>query len=83
MAAEPELTRRTLTRRLAAEGTSYKTLLDGTLCTLSKRFLRNGDSIAQIAFMLGFSDQAAFSVAFKRWTGASPARYRRSLGAPR
>ena len=78
VAAELGMTRRTMTRRLAAEGTSFKVLLDGTLCDLSKRFLREGESIAQIAFMLDFADQAAFSVAFKRWTGDTPARYRRS-----
>ncbi|AXI47583.1 AraC family transcriptional regulator [Sulfitobacter sp. SK012] len=72
------MTRRTMTRRLAAEGTSFKALLEGVLCDLSKRFLRDGESIAQIAFMLDFSDQAAFSVAFKRWTGETPARYRRA-----
>ncbi|WP_216825850.1 helix-turn-helix domain-containing protein [Sulfitobacter sp. SK012] len=56
----------------------FKALLEGVLCDLSKRFLRDGESIAQTAFMLDFSDQAAFSVAFKRWTGKTPARYRRS-----
>ena len=78
VAAELGMTRRTLTRRLAAEGTSYRALLEGVQCELSRRFLRNGESIAQIAFMLDFADQAAFSVAFKRWTGETPARFRRT-----
>lgn len=78
VAAELGMTRRTMTRRLAAEGTSFKALLEGTLCELAKRFLRNGEGIAQVAFMLDFSDQAAFSVAFKRWTGETPARFRRA-----
>ncbi|MDV7143713.1 helix-turn-helix domain-containing protein [Tropicimonas sp. TH_r6] len=72
------MTRRTMTRRLATEGTSFKALLEGTQCDLAKRLLRSGESIAQIAFALDFADQAAFSVAFKRWTGETPARYRRS-----
>ncbi|MDV7143840.1 helix-turn-helix domain-containing protein [Tropicimonas sp. TH_r6] len=78
VAAEIGMTRRTMTRRLTAEGTSFKALLEGTQCDLAKRLLRNGESIAQIAFALDFADQAAFSVAFKRWTGETPARYRRS-----
>lgn len=72
------LTRRTMTRHLSAEGTSFKKLLEGVLCDLSKRLLRNGESVARVAFMLGFADQAAFTVAFKRWTGETPARFRKS-----
>mgnify|MGYP001814543728 CR=1 FL=1 len=78
VAAELGMTRRTLTRRLAAEGTNYRALLEGVQCELSRRLLRSGESIAQIAFMLDFADQAAFSVAFKRWTGETPARFRRT-----
>lgn len=78
VAEELGMTRRTMTRKLSAEGTSFKELLEATLCELSKHFLRSGESIAQIAFMLDFADQAAFSVAFKRWTGETPARYRRA-----
>ncbi|GAA6193066.1 helix-turn-helix domain-containing protein [Phaeobacter sp. NW0010-22] len=72
------LTRRTMTRHLSAEGTSFKALLDGVLCDLSKRMLRAGEGVARVAFMLGFADQAAFSVAFKRWTGGTPASFRRA-----
>ncbi len=78
IADELGLTRRTMTRRLSAEGTSFKSLLEGTLCDLSKRMLRSGEGVARVAFMLGFADQAAFSVAFKRWTGETPARFRKA-----
>lgn len=78
VAAALGMTRRTMTRRLASEGTGFKALLEGAQCDLAKRLLRDGESIAQIAFALDFADQAAFSVAFKRWTGETPARYRRA-----
>lgn len=78
IAGELGLTRRTMTRHLSAEGTSFKLLLEGVLCDLSKRMLRSGEGVARVAFMLGFADQAAFSVAFKRWTGETPARFRKT-----
>nr|WP_302477838.1 AraC family transcriptional regulator [Ruegeria arenilitoris] len=78
IAGELGLTRRTMTRHLSAEGTSFKLLLEGVLCDLSKRMLRSGEGVARVAFMLGFADQAAFSVAFKRWTGETPAKFRKS-----
>ena len=43
-----------------------------------KLYLKNGEhSQAQIAFMVGFSDQSNFSRAFKRWTGVSPGEFQK------
>lgn len=78
VASELGMTRRTMTRRLSAEGTNFKTLVDTARCDVSKALMIQNVSIAQIAFLLDFADQAAFSVAFKRWTGATPARYRKA-----
>lgn len=78
IAEELGLTRRTMTRHLSSEGTSFKALLQGVLCDLAKRMLRSGEGVARVAFMLGFADQAAFSVAFKRWTGETPAKFRKT-----
>lgn len=74
------MTRRTLTRHLGSEGTSYKALAEAARCDIAKRLLLGESSIAQVAFLLDFSDQAAFSVAFKRWTGTTPAHFKRSNG---
>ena len=35
-------------------------------------------SLAEVAFLLGFSEQSAFTRAFKRWTGTTPASVRRA-----
>lgn len=64
--------RQTLYRRLKAEGITYEQLLDGLRRRLALRFLREGLSVKDAAYRLGFSDPAAFSRAFKRWTGTSP-----------
>lgn len=71
----------TLQRQLSAEGTSYRDILESTRQALAKRYLADGDySLAQIAFMTGFSDQSNFARAFKRWTGVSPGQYQKTAG---
>lgn len=70
--------RQTLYRRLKAEGITYEKLLDGLRRRLALRFVRDeGLSVKEAAYRLGFSDPAAFSRAFKRWTGTSPGEMRR------
>lgn len=68
--------RQTLYRRLKAEGVTYERLLDGLRRRLGLRFMREGLSVKEAAYRLGFSDPAAFSRAFKRWTGSSPSGMR-------
>ena len=68
--------RQTLYRRLKAEGVTYEQLLDGLRRRLALRFLREGLSVKEAAYRLGFSDPSAFSRAFKRWTGRSPSDMR-------
>jgi AraC-like DNA-binding protein len=66
----------TLQRQLQAEGLSYREVLDKTRRSLAENYLiDNRHSHAQIAFLLGFSDQSNFSRAFKRWTSMSPGQY--------
>jgi AraC-like DNA-binding protein len=70
--------RSTLQRQLVAEGTSYRDILDSTRKNLAEIYLKNGEHTqAQIAFMVGFSDQSNFSRAFKRWTGVSPGEFQK------
>ena len=67
----------TLQRQLKAEGSSYRKVLDETRQTMAKRLVKEGQhSLGQIAYLLGFSDQANFSRAFRRWTGGPPTEFR-------
>lgn len=69
----------TLQRQLAEEGVTYRQVLESTRRSLAEDYLVDGKhSHAQIAFMLGFSDQSNFSRAFKRWTAMSPKQYQDS-----
>tara|TARA_R110000772_G_scaffold103600_1_gene204588 strand:- start:18654 stop:19682 length:1029 start_codon:yes stop_codon:yes gene_type:complete len=64
-------------RRLAEESTSYQRIKDAIRCDTAKRFLDNPElSVASVAEQTGFSETAAFSRAFKKWTGLTPAQYR-------
>ena len=65
--------RQTLYRRLKAEGATFEEVLDGLRRRLALGLIREeGLPVKEAAWRLGFSDAAAFSRAFKRWTGASP-----------
>jgi AraC-like DNA-binding protein len=71
--------RSTLQRQLSGEGTSYRDILESTRQALAEKYLRDGDyTQAEVAFMLGFSDQSNFARAFKRWTGVSPGNFQRA-----
>jgi AraC-like DNA-binding protein len=73
IASKLALSRQTLFRKLKAEGVTFEQVLDELRHKLAREYLngKNG-SVSETAYLLGFSDPAAFSRAFKRWTGASP-----------
>jgi AraC-like DNA-binding protein len=78
------LSERTFARRLAAEGLSFGTILDGLRRDLAIRYLEETAlQISQIAWLLGFHHQSAFSHACRRWTGKSPSQYRSGLSVRR
>jgi AraC-like DNA-binding protein len=76
------LTARSLQRRLRDEGTSFQALRDDVRRTLADRYLGEGFSLAEISFLLGFSEPSAFFRAFKRWTGLTPIERRSQVRAP-
>lgn len=71
------LSGRHLNRRLAEEGTSFKLLRDASLHAVAAERLRGPMRVRDIAEDLGFSDEGAFTRAFRRWTGLTPAGFRR------
>jgi AraC-like DNA-binding protein len=70
----------TLRRRLHEEGESYRSIKDQLRRDVAITYLSDSDrSVMDIALELGFAEPSAFHRAFKKWTGASPGEYRRSL----
>lgn len=74
------LTPRTLHRRLLAEGTSFKEILEEVRHTLAVEHLKTTHlTMEEIAYTLGYTDLANFRRAFKRWEGIPPSIYRQRL----
>ncbi|MAY86179.1 MAG: AraC family transcriptional regulator [Pseudooceanicola sp.] len=74
------LSARSFHRRLSDHGMSFQSLTEDTRRDLAEGLLRDeSHSLAEIAFLTGFSEQSAFTRAFKRWVGTTPATYRKGL----
>jgi len=72
------ISQRTLVRRLATEHQTFSIILERLRYDLANRYLREPDlPISEIAWLLGYRSVAAFSHAFKRWTGMKPSEARR------
>lgn len=70
------MSERTLQRRLADDGASFQDLSTQARRDAAEALLRAGShNLAEVAFLTGFSDQSAFTRAFKRWTGSTPAQW--------
>lgn len=82
VAREMGVSERTLHRRLVADGASFQGLLEQARRRLAEGLLAQSDhSIAEIAFLTGYSEQSAFTRAFKRWVDQTPAVFRDSHAA--
>ncbi len=80
VASELNLSERSMQRRLKEHKTTFRYLLDSVREMVAKQYIENPvNRMSDIAFLLGFSEQSAFSRAFKKWTGKSPVEYRNSL----
>lgn len=79
VAAALHLSLRTLSRRLAAEGTHFQAIKDEVRRDLAVQELTSGNQpLVALAYSLGFEDLPSFNRAFKKWTGSTPGSYRRS-----
>ncbi|CBL45844.1 Transcriptional regulator, AraC family [gamma proteobacterium HdN1] len=75
------ITPRTLQNRLATGGIRFRDLLDDERFRLAESYLANEDiSLAEVAFLLGYSEQSTFQHAFKRRYGTTPGEFRRIHG---
>ncbi|WP_186395621.1 AraC family transcriptional regulator [Stappia sp. TSB10GB4] len=76
IAADLNMSVRSLRRRLVEEGTSFRRVLQETRQARAEALLEDsGMPLAAAAQVLGYADTATFSRAFKQWTGAAPRRY--------
>jgi AraC-like DNA-binding protein len=72
---------RTLSRRLADEGTSFRIILDDVRREFACALLQDRTlSVADIAFFLQYAEPAAFHRAFRRWMGQAPGDFRNAAG---
>jgi AraC-like DNA-binding protein len=76
------LSARSLQRRLQEAGTSFSELLDRYREAEAERLLTNGVSLSEVAIRLGFSDQASWNRAFRRWKGMPPRAWLASRPGP-
>ncbi len=68
---------RTLQRRLSERGKTYQALVNEARRQLAQQLVSGSRyTLSEIAFLTGFSEQSAFTRAFKRWSGKTPGAYR-------
>ena len=79
IAEQLNMSERSLQRRLNEAGTTFRNLLTGVRKDLALSYVLDPEiELVEVAFLLGFSDQSAFSRAFKRWMGNTPSQFRMS-----
>ena len=79
VAARLKLPTWTLRRKLAEEGTRFRTILNDTRRDLAMTYIRDTElAFGEIAYLLGVASAEAFQRAFKRWNGQTPGEFRRS-----
>ena len=77
VASDLGMSARSLQRRLGEDGTSFSRVLDDLRRELSNELLEDRKlAVAEVAFLLGYSEPSAFQRAFRRWRGVTPRRYR-------
>ena len=77
VAKDLAMSKRTLQRRLAQEGTSWNEILSDAREALAKHYLKTTEfGAAEVSFLLGYEDPNSFFRAFKRWEDTSPELWR-------
>ncbi|MEC7258808.1 MAG: helix-turn-helix transcriptional regulator, partial [Pseudomonadota bacterium] len=78
-ADELGVSERSLHRKLAETGTSYRQILDNVRLRRARELLDNSDlPMSEISERLGFSEMASFSRFFRRVAGLPPSNYRKN-----
>jgi len=84
IAAEMNITSRTLRRHLTTEGASFRALLEEVRSTLAEELMTTATlTHSEIAERLGYADVTTFIEAFRRWKGVPPSEFRKAQGLQR
>jgi AraC-like DNA-binding protein len=76
VAANFNVSPRTLQRKLKEEGISFLQIVDDVRQKLAIHYLTSGNyQVKDVAYTLGYNEQSAFIRAFKKWTGVTPKVY--------
>ena len=82
IAARLHMSRSTLRRRLAHEGTTHRALLQEVREALALRYLERGElSLGEVSDLVGYDDPTSFQKAFKRWMACTPTEHRARVQA--
>ncbi len=77
LSAKMAMSVRSLQLKLRGEGTTYTKIVENVRKELAQSYLSEGNhSVAEISFLLGYSEPCVFSRVFKNWVGATPHQYR-------
>lgn len=80
IASELNMSSRTLQRKLSEEKTSFSLLYNTVRQEIANEYIQDSQmSMSEIAYLLGFSEQANFTRAYRRWYGTSPSEARQNL----
>jgi len=80
VARKLNMSERSLQRRLKEKDTCFRQILDSVRKMIALQYIKDPTNrMTDIAFLIGFSEQSAFSRAFKKWTGLPPVKYRASI----
>lgn len=76
MAANFNISPRSLQRKLKEEGVKYQDIADAVRKSLAMHYMASGNyPLKEVSYMLGYNELSAFTRAFKRWTGDTPGSY--------
>lgn len=82
IAANFNVSPRTLQRKLKQEGINFQQLADEARKTLAITYLKSGaHPIKEVSYMLGYNELSAFARTFKRWTGITPVIFQKSTAS--
>ncbi|WP_338874532.1 AraC family transcriptional regulator ligand-binding domain-containing protein [Spirosoma sp. SC4-14] len=78
IAANLNVSSRSLQRKLQEEGVTYQQLTDSMRKSLALHYLKSGNyPVKEVSYILGYNELSAFNRAFRRWTGTTPASYQK------